>query len=155
AHGEATPQVVKIAVAEGISGSPDVGLAEVWRAQAFEGLTTQGNDGRAQPKLAESWSVSSDGLEWTVTLKRGAVWHDGKPFDAASAAEAISRGLGNRQLTGLHPGLHDVESIRPDGHTLRVALRVPSAFLVDDLYFRLQRPGANQIAIGTGPYIPT
>jgi len=32
--------------------------------------------------LAESWSVSEDGLTWTFNLRDGVMWHDGEPFTA-------------------------------------------------------------------------
>ena len=34
------------------------------------------------PGLAESWSVSGDGLTWTFNLRKDAVWSDGTPFTA-------------------------------------------------------------------------
>lgn len=34
------------------------------------------------PDLAESWTVSPDGLTWTFNLRRGVKWHDGQPFTA-------------------------------------------------------------------------
>lgn len=33
-------------------------------------------------QLAESWSVSEDGLTWTFNLREGITWHDGEPFTA-------------------------------------------------------------------------
>ena len=34
------------------------------------------------PGLAESWSVSEDGLEYTFNLRHGVKWHDGEEFTA-------------------------------------------------------------------------
>lgn len=33
-------------------------------------------------QLAESWTVSEDGLEWTMKLRENVTWHDGEKFDA-------------------------------------------------------------------------
>jgi peptide/nickel transport system substrate-binding protein len=34
------------------------------------------------PELAESWTQSDDGLEWTFKLREGVLWSDGEPFTA-------------------------------------------------------------------------
>lgn len=34
------------------------------------------------PGLAESWTVSDDGLTWTFTMREGVTWSDGTPFTA-------------------------------------------------------------------------
>ncbi len=51
-----------------------------------------------QPALAESWDVSSDGLEFTFNLRSGVKFHDGTPFNA----EAVEFSFG-RQLDENHP----------------------------------------------------
>jgi peptide/nickel transport system substrate-binding protein len=35
-----------------------------------------------QPRVAEAWSQSPDGLEWTFRLRTDARWHDGRPVTA-------------------------------------------------------------------------
>lgn len=48
----------------------------------FEGLTWVDGTGRAHPQLAEDWSVSDDGLQYTFALRQDVQWHDGQPFTA-------------------------------------------------------------------------
>ncbi len=49
----------------------------------FDGLT-RFDDATYQPKpdLAESWTMSRDGLEYLFKLRKGVVFHDGSPFTA-------------------------------------------------------------------------
>lgn len=44
----------------------------------FSGLVKFDSNGYAVPDLAESWTISQDGLIYTVTLKPNLKWHDGK-----------------------------------------------------------------------------
>jgi peptide/nickel transport system substrate-binding protein len=43
----------------------------------FDGPTT-----RLKPALAENWTVTPDGKEWTFFLRQGVLFHDMTPFDA-------------------------------------------------------------------------
>ncbi|GAB4467471.1 MAG: peptide ABC transporter substrate-binding protein [Anaerolineae bacterium] len=49
----------------------------------FSGLTRVDEFGQPVPDLAESWTVSADGLTYTFTLRDDVTWHDGEPFTAA------------------------------------------------------------------------
>ncbi len=58
----------------------------------FEGLVTTEEGGtEIVPALAEEWSASEDGLEWTFTLKEGVTFHDGEPFDAEAVCFNFDR----------------------------------------------------------------
>jgi len=41
------------------------------------------------PELASDWSVSEDGLSWTMTIVSGATFHDGEPLTAEDVAFSI------------------------------------------------------------------
>ena len=50
---------------------------------ASAGLIIESTAGTLEPQLATSWAQSSDKLEWTITLRPGAKFSDGKPVTAA------------------------------------------------------------------------
>jgi peptide/nickel transport system substrate-binding protein len=50
------------------------------------------------PGLAESWTISKDGLQYTFKLRKGISFHDGTPFNAAAVKFSIER-----QINPEHP----------------------------------------------------
>jgi peptide/nickel transport system substrate-binding protein len=50
-----------------------------------------GGDEVLKPALAETWSVSEDGLVWTFNLRPGVRFHDGEPLTAAAAKQSLDR----------------------------------------------------------------
>jgi peptide/nickel transport system substrate-binding protein len=50
------------------------------------------------PGLAESWTVSKDGLRYTFKLRKGVSFHDGTPLDAEAVKFSI-----DRQINPAHP----------------------------------------------------
>jgi peptide/nickel transport system substrate-binding protein len=50
------------------------------------------------PGLAESWTISKDGLRYTFKLRTGISFHDGTPFNAAAVKDSIER-----QVNPEHP----------------------------------------------------
>ena len=57
----------------------------------FEGLTTVDAAGRPIPGLAESWSVSSDGLTWSFQLRKNLTWSDGAPLTVEDVVYSFRR----------------------------------------------------------------
>ena len=57
----------------------------------FEGLTRFMADGSVVPGLAESWSISSDGLSYTFNLRKGVKFHDGTDMDANDVKFSLDR----------------------------------------------------------------
>jgi len=48
-------------------------------------------EGKMQPVLAESWTVSEDKLNWTFKLRKGVKFHDGTPFNAEAVKYTFER----------------------------------------------------------------
>ncbi|WP_210258503.1 ABC transporter substrate-binding protein [Devosia sp. 919] len=57
----------------------------------FDTLYGVDNDLVPHPQMAESHTVSDDGLTWTFTIRDGLVFHDGGPVTAADCAASIDR----------------------------------------------------------------
>lgn len=70
-------------------------------AGAFsEGLIRLDADGNPQPALAESWTVSDDGLTYTFTLRDGITWSDGTPITAKDFEFAWITEISNAEDNG-------------------------------------------------------
>lgn len=122
-----------------ISDAADVQLL----LQLYAGLTRLDEDGQPYPSLAESWTVSADGLTYTFRVRAGLRFSDGSPLragdvrrswlrilDPATASTApdvlsVIRGAPER-LAG---GAEDDVGIRtPDEGTMIVELRHPASY---------------------------
>jgi len=55
-------------------------------AQIYNTLVRLDNEQNVRGVLAESWEISPDGKTYTFRLRKGAKWHDGKPFTSADVA---------------------------------------------------------------------
>ena len=58
-----------------------------------ETLVGVDESGFPSPALAQGWSTAAGGREWTLRLREGAAFHDGRPVAAAEAARSIRRFL--------------------------------------------------------------
>jgi peptide/nickel transport system substrate-binding protein len=55
-------------------------------SKVVEPLAEQDYATGLRPVLATAWEGSADGMTFTVTLREGVSWHDGKPFTSADVA---------------------------------------------------------------------
>jgi peptide/nickel transport system substrate-binding protein len=81
------------------------------------------------PHLAEGHTVSDGGRRYTITLRKGVKFHNGKELTAADAAASLSR-WGRQHVTGktLFKTVEAVEA--RDSHTLVIHLKEPSGSLL-------------------------
>ena len=128
------------------------GATQAARLISREGLTLPNRDGRAQPRLAESWVESIDGLEWRFRLRSNAFFHDGTALDSAAVKASLQRSLKSSDLDQ-YPGLSDIADIEtPAKYELIIRLRNRSTFLLDDLGVSILRTLPGSPAVGAGPY---
>lgn len=87
-----------------------------------------------EPNLAQSWSVSPNGLEYTFTLRRDATFHDGSAVDASDVKYTIERILNpatrSPQASFLGP-VREVTVVSP--FVVRITLAQPFAPLLSVL----------------------
>lgn len=135
-------------------------IDEIVYANVFEGLTRIGENGEVLPALAESWEISSDGLEYTFKLRKDVKFHNGTDFDSTDAKFSLDRARGedstNAQKALFKP-IDNVEII--DRNTLKVTLNTPTGgFLFsmgwgDAIMVGTDSADTNkEKPIGTGPF---
>ena len=107
-------------------------------------LTTHPVTGQPIPKLAKSFSISEDGKEYTINLRHGIKWSDGKPITADDVVftwrDIILAGLGNTSIR---------DSIVIDG-------KLPTVYKIDDytVKFVTPEPFAPFIRMLSSPIAP-
>ena len=115
---------------------------------SLEGLTTLNIDGRAVPRLAESWRWENEGHVLRLRPRPDVIFHDGTPLTASTAADALREAIRKPSNRVSYPSLEDITAIEVDGKDVIVRLAEPSAFLPEDLELPLVRGTET----GTGPF---
>ncbi len=123
----------------------------------FEGLTTRNAKGDIVPGMAESWTLSPDGLTYPFTIRPGAKWSNGEKLPAYDFLNSWERTLNpatasqySYQLYYLVNGeaygtgkLNDFSKVgvkAPDERTLVVTLTHPTAFFLELTSFQTLCP---------------
>ena len=146
--------------------------------QIFSGLIRLGDNSMPAPDIAESWQRSDDGKTYTLHLRRGVKFHDGKEVTAQdfkysweracnpetgsqTAATYLGDIIGVKNvLEGKATEIAGVEVV--DDHTLKVSIYAPKAYFLSKLTyptaFVVDRANAEsgkkwwQKPNGTGPF---
>ncbi len=134
--------------------------------QFLESLVSRDADGEIVPWLAESWTVTDDGLTWDFTLAEGVEFTDGAPLDAEAVKVNIEhlQDPATQSSTG-YLAVEKVESVEVvDDTTARFHLSAPDSALLESLsqpWLAIESPAgiergmeANcESPIGTGPFV--
>lgn len=142
----------------------------------YNNLVCYGQDGMSiEPSLAESWTVSEDGLIWHFNIRKNVLFHDGTKLDADAIVFNFNRWMDssnpyhaghfiywNMNFGGI-PGI--IESVRSlSSDTVEIVLRKPYAPFLSTLAipaYAIASPDAimkynedlKNKPVGTGPFI--
>jgi peptide/nickel transport system substrate-binding protein len=93
----------------------------------YSTLTTEGPDGDYIGLLAETWSVSEDGLTWTYKLRPNIKWHNGETLTAEQVAWNMNAFITNSDgwVTNYSYIIGFVEARALDSQTVEIELEYP------------------------------
>jgi oligopeptide transport system substrate-binding protein len=115
----------------------------------YEGLVTYDVKAAVVPGVAESWTVSDDGLKYTFKLRADAKWSNGDPVKASDFVFAFQR-LQDPATAAPYANMHfsivNAEAVNKgekqpselgvtavDDHTLEITLNVPTPYFLEML----------------------
>ncbi len=113
------------------------------------------------PGIGEEWSISDDLTTYTVKIRKGVEYHNGRTIDAESVKWNYERILDPKSSHGFHRStLQEIkEIIAVDKTTLRIILKGPSAaFLANITYYPCNLIAPDSVEqvdthpIGCGPF---
>ena len=162
--GTFTIGMVTAGVAETMNPAKSVNLSDLLRiAQLYDQLFTVGPDVKTLvPRLALSAESNKDATVWTIRLRDGVKWHDGKPFGADDVIYTLNLWADpTSNAHGQVAGLVDFKKVRKrDPLTVEIPLLRPTGQFPSVLTFNQQvilQNGAtkeqiNTKPVGTGPF---
>jgi peptide/nickel transport system substrate-binding protein len=128
--------------------------------QVYEPLVTLGNDASAgvQYRLAEEMTANADGSVWTLRLRSGVTWHNGKSLVADDVIYTIRHALDSKNFAAGTYAIVDAAGLKKiDDLTVQIPLTSPNFMFRDSLADQnaLVIPdGMTDFShpIGTGPF---
>lgn len=116
-------------IARHLNGAVQSGIATAMPStQLFASPLRFDDQWRPQPYLAEKWSLSEDGKSLTLHLRKGAVFHDGKPITSADVAFSIMAIKANHPFQTMMGPVERVDT--PDPLTAIVRMSTPHPAIV-------------------------
>jgi len=123
----------------------------------MEGLAEYNNALQPIPALAKKWEISSDGLQYTFTLKKGIQWSDGVSLRAQHFLDSWLRLLNPQTAAEYAYFLYDIKGAKefnqgivkdpkkvairaPSDHILKVTLKHPAVYFPSVTTFMVTYP---------------
>lgn len=110
------------------------GATVTYENALYSGLTGFDHDAKVVLVLAEEITPNKDATEWTIRLRSGLTFHDGRPVTSEDVAATIRRVLDPKtgSIAAYAAGAINPKTIKiVDDRTLVLPLNYPDAFLAD------------------------
>lgn len=104
------------------------------QSMIYEPLVSYKEGGKLEPHLAESWSISKDGKEYTFKLRKNVKFSDGTSFNAAIVKKNFDAVMSNPKMhswLGVINALDKTEVV--DEQTFKIILKKPYYPVLQDL----------------------
>ncbi|KAE8763486.1 ABC transporter substrate-binding protein [Georgenia thermotolerans] len=133
------------------------GVTEALTGNVYEGLFRLTDDGEVENLLARDYTVSEDGLTYTVTLRDDVTFHSGKALTSADVKSSVERVTAESSQSARKSSFDTIAGIEtPDEHTVVFTLEAPSiSFPYNLSYIWVVNADASDLKNaedGTGPY---
>lgn len=144
------------------------GFETVSMAQIYETLVIKDSTGKTVPHLAESYSLSEDGMKYIFNLRKDVKFTNGRQFTAKDAKYSIDEAMSSPWTSWCYTSVDSCEIV--DEYTIAINMKKPSVslleFLANPYYcamlseetvkeFGDQFGKSVETTVGTGPYILT
>jgi peptide/nickel transport system substrate-binding protein len=136
------------------------GVNSTW--MALDRLMAYDDNLQPQPRLAESWELSSDSTQLKLNLRHGVTFHSGRDFTSEDVKYSLLRvrdpKIGAAQLLAFSNWFTDIQT--PDKYTAVLKTDVPRAGIFDAFEYlyivdqpTMEGPDAKTRVVGTGPFM--
>src|SRR5215210_873075 len=131
-------------------------IAQMLAPSLYSALVTLDMDGRFLPDLAESWEVTDGGRTYIFHLRKGVLWHDGRPFGSGDVRFTLERNKSQQSIS--YEAVRRISRIEtPDERTVLLRLDKPWAPFLSTLawggtYILPRHLRTARNPVGTGPF---
>ena len=128
------------------------GVQEQLTALLYEPLFQLDEAFQPQPLLCSSYTVSEDGLTYTLYIRQGVSFSDGSLLEDSDVAQVLRRAMDSQRYGNR---LRDIRQVSARDGTVVVELSRPNSRLPALLDIPVVKAGSQEdlVPIGTGPYL--
>ena len=127
--------------------------------QIYNTLIEIDDSGKPSPELARSWEASDGNKRWTIKLRSGVVFHNGKSLTADDVKYSLELHMGASTKSKAKALLSTVSAIQvsaPDEVVIQLSSPNPDLdFVLSDLHFAVVPAAFTDWSkpVGTGPFV--